>query len=145
VKYEATAPCTLTVRPLLAFRDYHGLQRGNAALDRRWSDTNGLIIVRPYEGLPVLRVGHSGRATHDAEGWFWSTEYEVERRRGLDFKEDLWCPGTVSLELASEGHVYFSLRPPEPVPGPRAVEPADTFRVKRADGRPTVIAGYPWF
>ena len=54
--YEANRPCTLRVKPLLAFRDYHALQRGNDAVNRRWSDENGLIIIRPYEGLPVMRV-----------------------------------------------------------------------------------------
>jgi glycogen debranching enzyme len=146
VKYSASKRCTLRVKPLLAFRDYHSLQRGNDAIDRRWSDEDGLLIVRPYEGMPVMRLSHTGRATHEGEGWFWSTEYEVERRRGLDCREDLWCLGTLELELApDDAQLYFSIGAAESLPGPRAVEAADAFRVKRADGRPTVIAGYPWF
>src|SRR5262249_9228904 len=126
-------------------RDYHALQHGNDALDRRWTDDAGRLSIRPYAGLPPLRLSHSGRATHDGEGWFWSTEYELERRRGLDFQEDLWCLGTIALKLANESRLWFWVGPPEASAPPRAVEPADAFRVWRADGRPTIIAGYPWF
>jgi glycogen debranching enzyme len=140
VRYAASRPCTVRVKPLLAFRDYHGLQRGNDALNRDWVDGR----VRPYAGLPELCISHSGTVTREGEGWFWNTEYELERRRGLDFKEDLWCPGTIVLEVGSEARVDFSVGPPGAA-APRAVAPADAFRVTRDGGQPTIIAGYPWF
>ncbi len=144
VRYEASRPCTLRVKPLLAYRDYHSLQHGNDAVDRRWTDENGLLVMRPYRDMPVLRIAHSGRALHEGEGWFWNTEYELERHRGLDHREDLWCLGTIELSLAPVGQLAFSIGPAE-VSEPVAVAAADAFRVRRADGRPTIIAGYPWF
>jgi len=130
VRYEASRPCALRVRPMLAYRDYHSLQRGGGALDRRWHET--------------VRLEHTGRASAEGEGWYWNTEYSVEQRRGLDFKEDLWCMGTVELQLSPRAQLTFSVG--EPATGePRAVSPAEVFQVRRADGRPTIIAGYPWF
>jgi glycogen debranching enzyme len=145
VRYTASRPCSLKVRPLLAFRDYHSLQRGNEALDRRWVEQGRLITLRPYAGLPEVELAHTGEATHDGEGWYWNTEYELERQRGLDFREDLWCLGTVTLKLEPQGRLTFSLKPQGPLPEPVAVDPADVFRARRADARATIIAGYPWF
>ncbi len=130
VRYEASRPCTMRVRPLVAWRDYHSLQRGGGELDRRWAET--------------VRFTHGGRRSSEGEGWYWNTEYEVERLRGLDFKEDLWCLGTVTLELAPSAELTFSLGEPV-LREPEAASPAELFRVRRADGRPTIIAGYPWF
>ncbi|MBL8952523.1 MAG: glycogen debranching enzyme N-terminal domain-containing protein, partial [Myxococcaceae bacterium] len=90
------------------------------------------------------RVTHGGQFTAEGAGWYWNNEYDVERQRGLDFKEDLWCLGTLVLELARAAEIAFSVG--EPAAGePVAVSPAEVFQVKRADGQPTIIAGYPWF
>ncbi len=49
--------CSLEVRPLIAFRDYHGLTHANQAIDREVKTRAGLAIITPYPGLPqsVLR------------------------------------------------------------------------------------------
>jgi glycogen debranching enzyme len=142
-RYRASAPCELRVRPMLAFRDYHGLQKANDALDRRWSERP--MQVKPYDGLPAVRVTFDGTASHAGEGWYYVSEYREERHRGLDFMEDLWCMGTLTLKLDRERDVVFSLAEPPRGPQPRLQEPPDVFRVTRADGQPTLIAGYPWF
>jgi glycogen debranching enzyme len=143
LRYAASQPCELRVRPLLAFRDYHSLQHANDALDRRWDANN--LVIQPYSGLPALRVSFNGTASHDGEGWYRATEYREEQRRGLDFREDLWCLGTLTLPVHGEAQIVFSLGEPPPGPRPRAQTPAEKFLVTRADGQPTIIAGYPWF
>ena len=55
VEYElrgACAGCTLEVRPLIAFRDYHATTHANGALNAHVDIADGCSSVRPYPGLP---------------------------------------------------------------------------------------------
>jgi glycogen debranching enzyme len=91
----------------------------------------------------LLHFQHSGRFEEDGH-WYYNVEYLAELERGLDFREDLYTPGVITLELkpGEWTPVCASLDgkgPAEPTPR------ADPFVVRRADGKPTIIAGYPWF
>jgi glycogen debranching enzyme len=128
VRYRSNQAIVLCVRPFLAYRDYHSLRRAE-------SD--------PYHGLPRLQMQHSGRFEENAQ-WYNNIEYLVELDRGLDFREDLYSPGVIVLQLEPDEWtpICASLGPceiAEPTPRP------DPFVVRRADGKPTIIAGYPWF
>ncbi len=170
VRYQSSAPCTLTLRPLIAFRDYHGLQHENAGLDPRWQSAPGRFELRPYADRPALRFFHGGEASRQGEGWYRSTRYPEESARGLDCEEDLWCVGAVRCPVGPgqpafiaatvEEGVSFSAdqldaleqtqRKAREVPKARAIveqlcQAADAYRARRADGQPTVLAGFPWF
>jgi len=95
---------------------------------------------------------------------YYNFEYEQERRRGLAWRENLFCPGYFELDLAKETN--FSIvastwrssipdvageyrreaarlgRLQAPVPG--LAQAADSFVVRRNDGK-SIIAGYHWF
>src|SRR5258707_2301209 len=131
------------------------------------------LSVRPYRGRPELHLRYSdgGRPFERDGGWHYNTEYLEELDRGLDFREDLYRIGTLHLQLAPDSPVWIvaSLEPDQridgdavkrlerlerlrrPIPSQvdmmasRLLSAADQFIVKRADGNPTVIAGYPWF
>ena len=104
--------------------------------------------------------------------WWYRFEYEAERRRGLDFQEDLWTPGVFGLELAPgdrlgvivstadpAGRDAFALLDRErkrrekllkalPVQDDLArflALAADGFVVRRGPNQRAVIAGYPGF
>jgi len=174
VLYRATRPRSIAISPFLAYRDYHALSRANASLDGslREQRTDGALVVRtrPYAGLPELALHASPGARLVRDGtWYYSNEYLAELDRGLDFREDLWKLGTLQLELepgkpafvaASIGPRRFDATAVADLAGnarnqrrSRSADPflsrldlaADQFVVRRADGRPTVIAGYPWF
>src|SRR4051812_3039411 len=173
VLYRASRPCRLAIAPFLAFRDYHSLVHSNPALDRSVRedrDAGALTLrVRPYAGLPELAVHATPDARFAADGdWYLAHQYEVERDRGLDFAEDLWKMGTVTLEAgpARPAFVVASLskrtidaaevarleaaerarRAPagDSFTG-RLAQAAEQYVVRRKDGSFTVIAGYPWF
>ena len=170
IRYQASGPCTLILRPLIAFRDYHGLQRENAGLNRDWESLKDFFEIRPYRDRPPIRFFHDGQASHDGEGWYRSTCYPEERARGLDSEEDLWCLGAVRYSLG-EGKTAFLAATVEPavaigaaqldgleqaertarqVPKStptveRLCSAANAYRARRADGQPTVLAGFPWF
>jgi glycogen debranching enzyme len=127
IRYRADRALTLRVRPFLAYRDYHSL---------------GQARVEVFGSLPRLEFQHPGRFEESAT-WYYNIEYLVELDRGLDFREDLYTPGVIVLDVNREwtpicasidGADYSE-------PAPRA----DHFVVRRADGAPTIVAGYPWF
>ncbi len=91
-------PIGLEVRPLVAFRDFHALAHENAELDGRVDLSERRVRVAPWTGLPELFFAHDGRA-EKAGDWYRSFEYEEDERRGLDFREDLWHPLTLSYAL----------------------------------------------
>ncbi len=163
---------SLEVLPLVAFRDHHALTRENAALDPGVAVDPGMASVAPYPGLPVLHVAHNGDVSLTGH-WYRRLEYDVERRRGYDFAEDLFQPFRLRFELGAgespEATVIASTRRraapdvhrlrgselarrlalgAEARSADRAVRlltgAADQFLVAR-DGLASVIAGYPWF
>jgi predicted glycogen debranching enzyme len=173
VRYRARQPCTLRVAPMLAFRDFHALGRANGAFDasvRVSGGASSTVAIRPYAGLPALRIHHNGTSFEAAGSWYHATEYLEELERGLDHREDLYRMGTITFTLGpgqnawlvatlSDGQTYDTSH----VEGLEAAErarrqpesddplvarlgaAADQFLVERADGLSTAIAGYPWF
>jgi predicted glycogen debranching enzyme len=165
------ADVVLELRPLIAFRDFHGLTHENRSLDPAVVVVEGRATVRPYEGLPPLRL------THDADDiltdgyWYRQFEYARERERGLDHTEDLFNPLTLVYRLKGRARsaVIASADANDTVDVPRLrrrelarreglvaaattrdlatralVAAADQFVATRDDGQ-TVIAGYHWF
>ena len=158
------------MRPLLAYRDYHGLQRENAGVRRGADREGGDLVLRPYQDCPPLRVRLPG-ATFAPDGlWYRAFEYERERERGLDFREDLFSPGVLRIELlpgrsihllASAGGLLAGADPERLMAAerrrlricggggegalPELRRAADAFVVRRGPAGRTIIAGYHWF
>ncbi len=131
IRYRSDRPGTLRVRTFLAYRDYHAL--GHTRSD-------------PFGALPRLEFQHTGQFESDAH-WYYNVEYLVELDRGMDFREDLFSPGVIVLDLKSSEWISIcaSLGPSsEPPPEAKAAD-SSPFVVMRADGRPSILAGYPWF
>src|SRR6266581_2160901 len=89
----------LEIRPLVAFRDYHGTTHENGALNTHVDTEDGLTTVQPYGDLPALNFAHDACEIDTAGYWYHNFEYEVERERGLDFVEDLFCPFSLTFDL----------------------------------------------
>src|ERR1700733_2972754 len=162
---------SLEVRPLVAFRDYHGLTRANDAIQRGGVTEAGMAIINPYTGLPSLYFAHNAESIDTTGFWFYNFEYPREKERGLDFLEDLFSPFLLRFDFAgnsSAAMVASTLRHTaeeftqfhdrerqrrariaraSPVEDPFATVltcAADQFIVARGDQK-SVIAGYPWF
>ncbi len=173
VVYRSTRAVRLRLSPLLAFRDHHSLvHRADAVdasvLEERSGDVRRLTF-HPRPGLPPLFLHHPGGAFALAPEWHDNVEYLEELERGLDFREDLFLPGTFTLDVGPgkpawavatlevaarpDGALVRELEEALEVgtrPGGDRVEArlksaADGFLVTRADGSPTILAGYPWF
>lgn len=97
---SAPAGARICVRPFLAYRDYHSLARFRDWMTPAVRDDDGLVTMTPVDGLPDLIFRAPGFNYIFQPDWYYNFEYEIERRRGLDYAEDLLCPGY----FASIGH-----------------------------------------
>jgi len=130
VRYRADRPLTIRVRPFLADRDYHSLQHaGNWTSRLLQFHSSARLIQSPFIADPH---------------WYHNVEYLEELDRGLDFREDLYSPGVFELEL-KPGEWTSLCASADGTTGGEPPDKRDPFVVRRADGSPTIIAGYPWF
>jgi predicted glycogen debranching enzyme len=158
------ASVRLVVRPFLSGRDYHGLHHENPACRTEARVDEGLVRWNLYDGVPQVASLSNGRFTPEVQ-WYRDFLYSAESDRGLDDREDLVSPGTLTFDL-SGGEALWLLETGAPTPGTSitatvaslrraererrsafATGPdraADAYFVGRGEGQ-TVIAGYPWF
>lgn len=146
LQYRVSADCRLRVRPFLAWRDYHSLQREGPV------------------GPPLVKFHQNSAGFVPVAHWYYNNEYLRELDRGLDYREDLYSPGWFDFELRAgetayvvatlEDHAAVDARVVagwENAERQRRAEltglegAAEQFLVRRKDGSRTVIAGYPWF
>ena len=172
-----SGPVELELRPFFAGRDIHSL--GVADPARVWEavETESVAVVRfrSAAGEPDVWIEIPGAVYHAAGEWYHNFEYDEERARGFDFREDLYLPGVFTLRLEAGKPVGIAISTEER-PGRAAgrlladelarrqrlvalsgaesglvrhlVVAADQFLVARpgaAVGGSTIIAGYPWF
>ena len=159
----------LIVRPLVAFRDYHSTTHENTGLNPHVKLAEGQAVFQPYASLPGLHFAHNAVAVEPQGDWFRNFEYAEERKRGLNFHEDLYNPCALRFDLSQtrQATVIASLEPRnvdnagayelaerqrrkslvEGIDDDFACEltaAADQFIVARGSAR-SIIAGYPWF
>lgn len=161
----------LEIRPLIAFRDYHGTTHENGSINRQVESEDGITTVTPYGDLPPLHFAHDVCDIDSSGYWYRNFEYTVERERGLDFAEDLFNPFTFTFDLnrfarariiasterrdirSADQFRDLEVNRRRSIAAPLADEvelvhaltgAADQFIAQRAAGK-TVIAGYPWF
>jgi len=164
---------TLSVRPFVTGRDYHGTHRYNPDFQTQIECEAQHVRLAPYENCPPI-VWSSDGDFHPGGAWYYSFEYEIERERGLDFSEDAYCPGAWNWKLSSGQSAHFviackdsdlevaaasretelvRLQQLQPETDDEKVRPfiarlslaADQFIARREDGLHTILAGYPWF
>lgn len=172
VEYEVIGEgrCTLEIRPLIAFRDYHSTTHANSALNPEVEEAAGEVSIQPYGGLPRLYFNHNATWKEAGGNWYYNFEYPREQERGLDYREDLFQPfmlqfeigrGTKAVivastiphnvsiadsartsEIARRAALADNLSPAIP---PGLAVAADQFIVRRSADLHTIIAGYHWF
>lgn len=132
VRYRADRALTLRVRPFLANRDYHSLQH---------------VWDRPFETpLRLQAKAKSGPAKFiDDAHWYYNIEYLEELDRGFDFREDLYTPGVFVFDLKPGEWATFCASTDDAEGGEPPARKPDPFLVRRGDGTPAIVAGYPWF
>jgi predicted glycogen debranching enzyme len=127
-QWRGPHPVDLSLRPLIAARNFHNLQREHGGMLQRVElrppapDSNpgrtseraprpstpppsqpsprkhGEMRVQPRRELPRLCFRYEGTFVGSPD-WWRRFEYLAEHERGLDFEEDLWTPGVFEVPL----------------------------------------------
>ena len=112
IKYElleAPSKLTLMLKPFLAFRSIHSLTMQNSDAYTAYDEVDGGVSFRLYNGFPDLNLQISGKSSFKSQPyWYTGVTYSDEYRRGFDCREDLFVPGTFSLEMKKGDSVVFS-------------------------------------
>ncbi len=104
VLYEVVAapgPFILSLRPFLAARDLNALTSASVGVSQEAPFAAGVLRLRPYPDMPEVFLQVPGAEFRPNPQWWYRFEYEGDRRRGLEFQEDLWTPGVFGLELSA--------------------------------------------
>jgi predicted glycogen debranching enzyme len=168
---EATSTFDLELLPLLSVRGYHSLMRSNATINKTVDFSNHIFRTKAYEGTPDIFIKIPGSSFNNDPNWFYNFNYAVEKYRGLDCVEDLFCPGkfmlclnqgdSLGIIVSTENHsksdahqllraeemrrqLLLNSQPPDEIIQ-QLILAADQFIVKRGEDLKTVIAGYHWF
>ncbi|HEX8397334.1 MAG TPA: amylo-alpha-1,6-glucosidase [Pyrinomonadaceae bacterium] len=161
----------LELKPLLAFRDYHHLRREEESFETDFRVNENFVSVRLSDEIPRLLFAYENGKVEKTGFWYRNFEYERERERGFDFRENLFQPFVLRFDVESEKAVSVvvsteirdaadaeKFKQTEIERRENLIEisgykdeflqqlvlAADQFIVSR-EGEKSVIAGYPWF
>lgn len=173
LSWEVNRPeaARLIVQPYLSGRDVHATHRENSSLRFDAQVAGRRVTWQPYGDLPPIIALANGDYTSEPS-WYRQFQYDEERVRGLDFIEDLACPGRFTFSLAQRAVLAFgagsgagteialpllntaaercwdsiesSERRRRGEFATSLHRAADDYIVARGGGK-TIIAGYPWF
>lgn len=149
-------PFTLTIRPLVSHKNYHANFVEHAGYPQQLNFLKDQTVIE-QDGVS-LWISHPHCERNVVQGWYYRFEHEEEVARGLDPKDDLFCPCELIYELApGEKAVIVAstadgIAPaPRPSPEGRTLKMSEMLReaaskfVVKTDRRTSIIAGYPWF
>jgi predicted glycogen debranching enzyme len=157
-------PISIQVRPLTSDKPYHA--------NFYQQDSYPQAIKAHSEHCDIenqgsrLRLDFAGGKFEPIQGWYYRFEHTREHERGLDARDDLYCPGEITFEIEAGAEVVLKATATHVDETTSAVdreeflaqpvvdgaekelqllrEWARIFVIRRG-GRATVIAGYPWF
>jgi predicted glycogen debranching enzyme len=170
---EAPSQATLTLKPLVEWKDYHAEMRPWPGFPARRGPMVGGWYVQATPDSPTLLLRARGARWSPAGWWHERIVHERERERGLEYYEDLFCPAVCQLTMRVGETVAFTAtletgEPEDPtlviaeivrhqealLQAAKAKDDetkrdlvlnADQFVVQSQGVRATILAGYPWF
>ncbi len=168
IKYtltEAHSPIQLQFRPYLAFRNVNALCHENNVINKDYKKIENGVAYCLYQGYPELFMQVSAPVTYlHQPDWYRGIEYAKEQERGYAYKEDLFVPGCLEVQMKEGDEIILSAGVEE-IPTDKLKELWDNEIAKRTekkslydylknsaiqfykkDGQTdTILAGYPWF
>jgi predicted glycogen debranching enzyme len=172
-KLLGTESVQVALRPLLSYRNHHHLQHETSEFQVKTFPESTGHKIEPLPGKPAFFMGSDREiAFYPGPYWVKQVEYAREQERGFDYQEDLFCPGVYETVMEPDQDLYliFGFEPiarssirelwkkeeqrrrslhqrflGEGEPVAQVKYEAEKFLVKRADGSPSIVAGYPWF
>ncbi|MCA1555278.1 MAG: amylo-alpha-1,6-glucosidase [Acidobacteria bacterium] len=170
VRSSGAQSASFEVRPLVAFRDYHSLQREALDIFLKAELKENLVSLFKQDDNSQLHLAHNAGQVSIEGDWYRHFEYAEERARGFDLHEDLFNPCLLLWQLGNETTCDIIASTEEHAAGDAAlfeerererrrsmkpvgddvyvqslVAAADQFLVRRSGNLSSVIAGYHWF
>jgi predicted glycogen debranching enzyme len=147
---------SLNLRPLVEHRDHHANFVESFGYPQSLGFGKNSTVIE-HQGV-ALHLYHPGAERIPVQGWYYRFEHARELERGLDARDDLFCPcelqynlppgAEIALVASTGGEVQpLKLKPPEPSERTLVAdlrETAGKFLISTAQ-RSSIIAGYPWF
>ncbi len=158
VLYENTGDeqLLLTLRPLVCHKPYHANFYAYDDYPEQMSFPKDQTVVE--NGGVKLHLKHPGAQRVAVQGWYYRFEHARETERGLEPRDDLYCPCELRYELLpgeSASLVASTEDRVKPLCLEREVKPeiklasqlgtATNHYFVNPSQRTTIIAGYPWF
>src|SRR5262249_14645220 len=97
---DGTHPVTLTVTPLVTFRDFHSLRSGQGWQPQTEAVPHGVQVSSGDDSVPYWLLASSGSYA-SSRAWWWNFAYREEEARGLDHRDDLFAAGTFTRTPAA--------------------------------------------
>ena len=94
-----SSPIELALRPLIAVRDFRWVSEENTDFNARIEEKPGVLVVRPYFGMPSVVIHHGAELVDRAPLWYKNFEYVMEKEGTKRVFEDLWSPGQMRYLL----------------------------------------------
>jgi predicted glycogen debranching enzyme len=146
---------TIQTNPLICFRDFHANFSERDGFPSQIEFGVDQTIIS--EGNHALTLFHPSALRKPVHGWYYRFEHQREVERGLDPKDDLYCPCELDFQVkpgescfivASMEMAHEFDRAPTSLKRLTIVqqleETAEKFIVQTST-RSSIIAGYPWF
>lgn len=145
----------IQLQPLICFRDFHSNFSEREDFPEKIEYHADQTIIG--EGSHTVILSHAGGLRRPVHGWYYRFEHERETERGLDPRDDLYCPCDIEftvragetcsivvyvdsvddLEVSREASKASTLVQ-------KFEEAAEKFLVQTST-RSSILAGYPWF
>lgn len=155
-KNLGTSNCELTVRPLVGHKPYHENFRESPGYPEAVRFAQDSTEVH-NSGISLM-LSHPRARMQPVQGWYYRFEHSREAERGLDSRDDLYCPCELTYDLgAGESAILVASVDQAAAPlalGSDEPEPATVIEQLKAGARhfivqtsrrASIIAGYPWF
>ena len=105
---RGSGPLQLELSPLVTYRDFHTLSRGDGWTPGFVDVPNG-IEVRAFEGAQPFQILNTSATFIHRPAWYFNFLHREERSRGLDDTSDLFVPGEFTAGLQPGQSVTFML------------------------------------
>jgi len=146
----------INLRPLVCHKPYHENFRDQSGYPTNLRFSNDETAIE-HAGIAVV-LHHEQAIREPVQGWYYRFEHVRETERGLDPKDDLYCPCNLTYVLqpgeSARLSAYVgkqSLPTPEKESEQAPISLIDQLReacgrfIVESPKRSTIIAGYPWF
>ena len=103
-------PLTLTLTPFCVYRSHHATTHGDSNWHFLVENQGNRCRIRAYEEAPacVLVLGPSAQFTSTGN-WFWGVKHRRDTERGLPDVDDVYQPGTFSIQMMPGEHVTIAI------------------------------------